>query len=112
MKIAFTSSGKDLQSVIDPRFGRTAYIVLYSTDSESIEVFDNGSIQNEAHGAGTATAQQLFIMKPDVLITGNGPGETAAKVLKNSSVRIFVDAHELSLEQAYEQFQQGKLKEI
>lgn len=111
MKIAFTSAGKDLDAQIDPRFGRTAFIVLLNTETGKLEVIDNAAIQNEAHGAGTATAQQLFALKPDILITGNGPGETAAKVLKKSAVRVFVDAHHLSLREAWQRFENGELKE-
>lgn len=112
MRIAFTSSGKDLDAMIDPRFGRTAYIVLLDTENGQVEVYDNSAVQNEAHGAGTATAQQLYRLYPDVLITGNGPGETALKVLKSIDIRIFVDAHQLLLHEAVHQFEIGRLREV
>ncbi len=112
MKIAFTSTGKDLEAQIDPRFGRTAFFVLLDTETTELEVIDNSAIQEEAHGAGTATAQLLFKLKPDVLITGNGPGETAAKVLKKSAIRIFVEAHQMSLRDALKHFENGDLREV
>ncbi len=34
MKIAFTAKGRDWDSMIDPRFGRTDYIVVYDEDSK------------------------------------------------------------------------------
>lgn len=112
MRIAFTSTGKNWESIIDPRFGRTEYIVIFDEETKKLESFDNSAIKNEAHGAGTATAQKMYELKPDVLITGNGPGETAANALKRLNMKIYVDAHNLTLKQAYESFKNGTLKEI
>ena len=41
MKVAVTASGKDLDSPIDPRFGRCAYFMIVDTDSMSFEIFEN-----------------------------------------------------------------------
>ncbi|TSA27609.1 MAG: dinitrogenase iron-molybdenum cofactor biosynthesis protein [Bacteroidetes bacterium] len=112
MKIALTASGKTWDSMIDPRFGRTEFIVIYDEETQQLTVIDNSEVKNEAHGAGTATAQKLYDLKPDVLITGNGPGGTASQALKHLNMKIFVDAHELTLKQAYEQYKSGNLKEI
>ncbi len=111
MKIAFTSAGITWDSMIDPRFGRTEYIVIYDEDRKELTAVDNSSVKNEAHGAGTATSQRIFDLKPDVLITGNGPGENAATALKHLSMKILVNAHGMTLKQAYDQYQNGGLKE-
>jgi predicted Fe-Mo cluster-binding NifX family protein len=112
MKIAFTSSGPDWDSIIDPRFGRADYIVMYDEDSGILEVLDNSAVKNEAHGAGTATAQKMFDLSPDVLITGNGPGGNASSALRKMNLKIFVNAHNHTLKEAYESFKHGKLQEI
>lgn len=112
MKIAFTSTGTDWNSIIDSRFGRTEYILIYDEDKKDLSVFDNCAIKNEAHGAGTATAQKVFELKPDILITGNGPGDNAAVALKHIKMRIFVNAHNLTIQQAYDQYRNGVLNEI
>jgi predicted Fe-Mo cluster-binding NifX family protein len=112
MKIAFTSSGTSWDSIIDPRFGRTDYLLLYDQETSELLVVDNLEVKNDAHGAGTATAQKLSELNPDVLITGNGPGETASNALKHLNIRIFVDANNMTVRYAYEQFQLNKLKEI
>ena len=44
MKIAVSSSGKDLDSQVDPRFGRCAYFVIVETENMSFEAFDNENI--------------------------------------------------------------------
>jgi predicted Fe-Mo cluster-binding NifX family protein len=112
MKIAFTSEGTSWDSLIDPRFGRAENIVLYNEDSKEFTVIDNSAVKNDAHGAGTATAQKIFELKPDVLITGNGPGETAAKALKHIQMRVFAEANNLTLRQAYNNYLSGNLKEL
>lgn len=112
MKIAFTSSGTSWDSLIDPRFGRTEYIVIHDDKNNELSVTDNSAVKNEAHGAGTATAQKIFALNPDVLITGNGPGENAANALKHIKMKIFINAHDMTLKQAYEHYKKGELKEI
>ncbi len=112
MKIAFTAAGTTWDSMIDPRFGRTEYIVIHDENSEELTIFDNSAVKNEAHGAGTATSQRIFELKPDVLITGNGPGDTAAKALAHMKMKIFIGAQDMTLKQAYEKYKSGDLKEI
>jgi predicted Fe-Mo cluster-binding NifX family protein len=112
MKIAFTSSGISWDSLIDPRFGRTEYIFLFDEETGQTSTIDNGAVKNEAHGAGTATSEKFYELKPDILITGNGPGDTASKALKHLNMKIFVNAHNLSVKQAYEKYKNHELEEI
>lgn len=112
MRIAFTANGTTWDSMIDPRFGRTEFIVVYDVETKELTTLDNSATQEEAHGAGTATVQKLYDLKPDVLVTGNGPGENAAAALKHLNIQIFVNAHNMTLKQAYESYKSGKLKKI
>lgn len=110
MKIAFTASGTSWESRIDPRFGRTDYIVLYDEETKSLTSVDNREVESVAHGAGPRTAQRLFDLAPDVLITGNGPGGNAAEVLKRAKLAVYAGAGEMSLKEAYEAYKKGALK--
>jgi len=112
MKIVFTSKGTEWVSAIDPRFGRTDYFFVYNKDSDEISTVDNRAIVETAHGAGPQTAQKLFELKPDVLITGNGPGGNAARVLAQGNIKIYVGAGEMTVKEAYEAYQKGELKEF
>jgi predicted Fe-Mo cluster-binding NifX family protein len=112
MKIAFTSKGTTWNDLIDPRFGRTEFIVIFDEDANTLTSFDNRSIENEAHGAGTATSKKLAELKPDVLITGNGPGQNASVVLQRLNIKIYSGAGEMTLKQAYEAYQKQELVEI
>ena len=109
MKIAFTSKGINWKSMMDPRFGRTEYILIYDDDKNTFNHFDNRDIENEAHGAGPKTAQKLFEFNPDILITGNGPGGNAARVLEQSGTEIFIGAGDMTVKQAFEAYKNNKL---
>lgn len=109
MKIAFTTKGKEWDSKMDPRFGRTEFIFLYDEETKEITTADNRDIEGVAHGAGPQTAKLIFDLNPDVLITGNGPGGNAARVLEKANIDIYTGAGELSVDEAYESYLNDKL---
>ena len=88
MKIAVSSSGKDLDSLIDPRFGRCAYFLLVETDDMSFEVFDNQSIASGG-GAGIQSAQFISSKDAKAVITGNC-GPNAVKTLAAGGIEVFL----------------------
>ena len=112
MKIAFTSKGNDLDSIVDARFGRCEYIVIYNDETEAIEIIENNDSAAEAHGAGPKTAQKLFNSNIDVLITGNGPGGNAAKVLERSKMQIFIGAGDKPIKEALALYKENKLEKL
>lgn len=112
MKIAFTAKGTDWDSQIDPRFGRTEYILVYEEENDQFESFDNREIENEAHGAGPKTSQKLFELGANILITGNGPGGNAAAVLEKAGVETFIGAGNMTVKQAFEAYQNNQLKKF
>ncbi|MCK4893030.1 MAG: NifB/NifX family molybdenum-iron cluster-binding protein [Calditrichia bacterium] len=112
MKIAFTTKGTEWDSKMDPRFGRTEYILVYDDEKDALSSFDNREIAKAAHGAGPQTAQKLFELNPDILITGNGPGGNAASVLGKASMKIYIGAGELCVKEAFDAYQKGELEEF
>lgn len=112
MKIAFTTKGIEWESLMDPRFGRTEYILTYDEETKILSSVDNTDIEGVAHGAGTKTARVLFDIKPDVLITGNGPGENAAVVLKQFPLKIYIGAGGMTIKAAYDAYLKQELKEF
>jgi predicted Fe-Mo cluster-binding NifX family protein len=75
MKVAITSTGNNLDSKIDSRFGRCSYFVIYDTDIHSTEFIPNPNKEN-VEGAG-----QLSVL----LVSSRGvkkviSGEYGAKV--------------------------------
>jgi len=112
MKIAITSKGTDWDSPVDPRFGRTEYILVYDTDTEELTGYDNRDIEDEAHGAGPKTAQILFDMKVNVLLTGNGPGGNAASVLEKAGIEVYAGAGEMTVKEAFDALNNKQLKKV
>ncbi|MBN1327784.1 MAG: NifB/NifX family molybdenum-iron cluster-binding protein [Candidatus Cloacimonetes bacterium] len=109
MRIAFTAKGTDWDASIDPRFGRTEFILIYDEDTDELTSFDNRAVDSIAHGAGPQTAQKLAELKPDILITGNGPGGNAGRVLNMMNLRIFTGAGMMTVKEAYSSFKNNKL---
>lgn len=109
MNVVFTAKGDSWDSMIDPRFGRTEYLVKYDSDKDVLESVDNREADLEAHGVGPVTSQKLYDMGAEVLITGNGPGVKAANVLKKMNVKIYVGADKMTLKEAYDAFKENKL---
>ncbi|MFC2151044.1 NifB/NifX family molybdenum-iron cluster-binding protein [Bacteroidota bacterium] len=112
MKIAFTTKGTDWNSEMDPRFGRTEFILVYDDEKDEFTSFDNHDIENEAHGAGPKTSQNLFEMGPEVLITGNGPGGNAATVLEKAGIKIYIGAGQMSVKEAFDAYKNSSLKKF
>lgn len=110
MKIGFTSKGTKWDSPMDPRFGRTEYIVVYDEEKDELTSMDNSAVAQEAHGAGPQTAKKLFDLGVKVLITGNGPGGNAATILEKTGISSYVGAGEMSVKEAYENYKKGELK--
>lgn len=113
MKIVFTAKGTDWEAQIDPRFGRTEYLLVLEDVSDEMTVVDNKDVGEQDHGAGPMTAQKVIELGADVLITGNGPGGNAARALQvSSSLSVFVGAGGSSVKEAYEAYKAGKLERL
>ena len=87
LKVAISSSGKDLTSDLDIRFGRCANFLIIDTESGELEIIDNGAIA-AGGGAGIAAAQQLIDHNVEALITGN-IGPNAFHTLDAAGIKIF-----------------------
>jgi len=107
MKIAVSSSGTNLDSQIDPRFGRCAYFVIVNTDDMSFEAFDNEGI---ALGGGAGIQSSQFVASKGVgaIITGN-VGPNAVQTLYAAGVETFM-GQTGSVREAVERYRRGDIK--
>lgn len=112
MRISFTAKGSGWDSEMDLRFGRAEYLLVYDEETKAISSYDNSDLKSQAHGAGPKTAQKLFKMKADILLTGNGPGSNAAGILKKAGIVIYTGAEEVTVRQAYEAYKNNKLNKL
>lgn len=90
MKIAVTSTGKDLDAPVDPRFGRAAYILIVDADTLDFEVLDNAENLNAFKGAGIQAAAMISDKQADVLLTGFC-GPNAFKTLDAARIKVAGD---------------------
>ena len=60
MKVVVTSQGTNLDSAVDPRFGRAKYFVLVDTETVQTTAHDNTQNLNAPQGAGIQAAQAVF----------------------------------------------------
>ncbi len=107
MKIALSSTGTDLDSQIDPRFGRCAYFVIVETEDMSFEAFDNENIALGG-GAGIQSAQFIASKGAKAVITGSC-GPNAVRTLSAAGVELFVDRREI-IKEAVEKYKKGELR--
>ena len=107
MKVAVSSSGRDLDSQIDPRFGRCAYFLIVDTLDMSSGVFENESMAL-AGGAGISTAQFLVSKGVRAVLTGNC-GPNAVRALSAAGVELFV-GQAGTVRQAIERYKNGDLR--
>jgi predicted Fe-Mo cluster-binding NifX family protein len=106
MKVAISSSGKDLNSQIDPRFGRCAYFLIVDTDDMSFETFDNES-NILGGGAGIQSAQFVASKGVKAVITGSC-GPNAVSTLYAAGVQIFL-GNTGTVKQVLESYKNGNL---
>ena len=90
MKIAITSKGKDLDSPMDPRFGRAPYILIVDTLNHGLEVLVNSENVNAFKGAGIQAAVMVSDRGAKVLLTGYC-GPNAFKTLNAAGVKVASD---------------------
>ena len=107
MKIAVTSKGLDLDSQVDPRFGRAAYLIIVDTDSLEFEVIDNAKNVNAFKGAGIQTAATINDKQAQALLTGFC-GPNAFKTLNAAKVKVVNDISG-TVRDAVKLFNEGKI---
>lgn len=109
MKIVLTTSGADLSSALDSRFGRSPKFIVYDLDGETFEVIDNQQNLNAAQGAGIQSAETVARSGAKAIITGHC-GPKAFRVLKAAGIKIY-NTDVATIAEAIEQYRSGKLTE-
>jgi predicted Fe-Mo cluster-binding NifX family protein len=90
MRVAITSKGTNLESEVDPRFGRAQYLIIADTESREYEVLDNSENINAFKGAGIKAASMVSRKDVDALLTGYC-GPKAFKTLAAAGVKVVND---------------------
>ena len=108
MKIAITSKGHQLDSEVDPRFGRAAYIMIVDTETLEFEAVNNASNVNALKGAGIQAAVTVSDKGAEVLLTGHC-GPNAFRTLQAAKVKVANDVSG-TIREAVNAFKDGKVR--
>jgi predicted Fe-Mo cluster-binding NifX family protein len=108
MKLAITSSGKTLESQVDPRFGRAAYFIIADDGTGTIEAYDNAQSLNASQGAGIQAAETVSRLGAEAVITGHC-GPKAFRALRAAGIQVVVGAQG-TVREAIERFRKGEIK--
>lgn len=88
MKIAVTASKPELESPVDPRFGRSPYFIFLDPATMAFEAIENPNLSAPS-GAGIQTAQLLVDKGARALLTGSC-GPNAFRTLEAGGIDVFV----------------------
>ncbi len=108
MKIAVTSTGKTLDSQVDPRFGRAACFIIIDTDTTDFNAIDNENVA-AAGGAGISSAKVVIDAGAQAVLTGNC-GPNAERALSAAEIKLYTGVTG-TVAEAIELFKSGKLTE-
>ncbi|MDZ7616969.1 MAG: NifB/NifX family molybdenum-iron cluster-binding protein, partial [Patescibacteria group bacterium] len=108
MKIVITAEGPNLESPVDPRFGRATYFLLVDGETGDFTAHDNTQNLNAAQGAGIQAAQSVVQLGAEAVLTGN-VGPKAFATLQAGQVAIYTGATGTARE-ALDQWRANKLQ--
>jgi len=91
MKIVVSAAGMELDSIVDPRFGRAAFLLIIDSDTGALlEVVDKSSGPDAAQGAGIHAAALVADKGVKVILTGQ-VGPKAMPVLAKAGIQVVSD---------------------
>ena len=109
MKVAVTAQGRELNSPVDPRFGRAKFFVIVETETGEFTAADNTQNLNAVQGAGIQAGRNVVELGVQSVITGH-VGPKAFSTLQAGGVQIYTGA-DGTVADAIEQFKAGRLKQ-
>ena len=109
MRIAISATGQNKESLLDRRFGRCDYFLIYDTElGEEKAIINAGA--SSGGGAGIAAANQVIEENVSAIITGN-LGPNAFDLIEKAGIKAYT-CDELPVIQAIEMLQKNELSEI
>ena len=111
MKIAVSSTGKDLDSDVSSTFGRCPYFIIAEIEDKKIkmsEAIENTSA-DQTGGAGISAAQIVAEKDVNAVISGN-VGPRALEVFRQFNIEIYSGSG--SVNEVLQKFIDGELQKI
>lgn len=107
MKIVITSSGNSPASIIDSRFGRAAYFVLFDSDNEELKFIENPQ-KLSVEGAGVAAVQEVASLGANKVIAREF-GNKVKGLLSSMDIEMVTLTEEISIESIIKRIKSGSL---
>lgn len=107
MKICVTATANGLDAKIDPRFGRSAYLLIVDVETMQFEAIPNMAA-GAMGGAGIQAAQTIANKGAKTLVTGN-VGPNAFQALSAAGIDIVTGASG-KVRDIVEEFRKGELR--
>ena len=106
MNICITSMGPNLESEMDPRFGRCQYFLFVDPETMAFEAVENPNLA-AAGGAGIQSAQLVANKGVEALITGQ-VGPNAYTTLQAAGIKILTGASG-KIREVMEKYKKGQI---
>ena len=109
MKIGVSAAGKNLNAIVDQRFGRCICFLIIDSNAMDFKFISNESNMSSG-GAGIQAAQTIAKAGVEVVLTGN-IGPNAFQTLSAAGIKVFIGA-DGTIKEVIEKFKRGELEEI
>lgn len=110
MKIAISAQEPKPQSVVESRFGRASYFMVFNDDGNSWESINNDQNLNAPQGAGIQSAANVVNEGCTILISGHC-GPKAFSALSKAGVSIY-SVNSGTVEDALAAYRAGTLEKL
>jgi predicted Fe-Mo cluster-binding NifX family protein len=110
MKIIITATSPTLDSEVDPRFGRGAYLLMINTATLDWQAYPNPGV-TASGGAGIQAAQFVTSQKAEAVISGDF-GPHVYEALQATGIAMLLFGNCRTARQAIESFKAGQLQEV
>jgi predicted Fe-Mo cluster-binding NifX family protein len=107
MKVCVSAVADNLEAQVDPRFGRSPYLVIVDSETMQFEAIPNVA-SSAMGGAGIQAAQTIASRGVKVLITGN-VGPNAFQALSAAGIEIVTGASGI-VREVVEKYKRAELK--
>ena len=110
MKIGIPVVEKDMNSMMDSRFGRCPYFVIVDSETGEGKVIENPGA-TASSGAGVRAVETLINAGVEAIITSE-VGPNAAAMLEESGIKVLRSPSGLKVKDALQKYQNGELQTI
>ena len=109
MKICITSTGDNLDSAVDPRFGRCSYFLIIDPESLEFKALANPNV-SATGGAGIQSAQLVANEGAQAVVTGN-VGPNAFQTLSSLGLKVYAGVSG-TVKEVIQKYKEGRFKEM